>query len=398
MEKETLARYSAELRQELEQILEFWINFTVDEENGGFIGRISSDNVADFHAPKGAVLNARILWSFSAAFNQTGEQKYLDMANRAYHYLSSFFLDRTYGGVYWSVDAKGNPLDTKKQVYAVAFSIYALSEYHLSSGLQQAKEDAVGLYEDLIRYSYDVRCGGYFEAFSRDWTVIADLRLSDKDMNEQKTMNTHLHVLEAFSGLYKIWPDELLKKKIAGLTDDFLNHIINNRTGHLALFFDENWTQKSDVVSFGHDIEASWLLLEAAEAIQDEPLITQTKAASLKMAVASLSGLDRDGGMWYEREGDGSLIQEKHWWVQAEAMVGFYNAWQLSGDPEFLEASIGCWSFIKKHIIDRNYGEWFWGITSDYAVMPAQDKAGIWKCPYHNSRACMELIRRIGVL
>ena len=394
-----ITKYASELEDELREILRFWTINTPDEQNGGFVGKIDNDNTIDYNAPKGAVLNSRILWTFSAAWNLTREQGYLDMARRACKYLTAYFLDKEFGGVYWTVDAAGNPLDTKKQVYACAFAIYALSEYYKASSDQEALALAIDMYHVLVHYSYDEERSGYFEAFSRNWGPIDDLRLSAKDANEKKTMNTHLHLLEAYTNLYRVWKDEGLRMEIAKLIGNFSSFMIDKDTWHLILFLDEHWVRKSEDISYGHDIEASWLLLEAAEVIDDEVLIAQMKQNAIKMASASEEGLDKDGGLWYEfTPSTMHVVKEKHWWVQAEAMVGFFNAWQVSGEERFLQASLSNWQFVKANIIDRKNGEWFWGVGGNGEVMSKEDKVGLWKCPYHNSRACIEIISRVRVL
>lgn len=389
--------FKTELQQELHAILDYWIKNAVDEEQGGFCGRIDNNNTCYADAPKGCVLNARILWTFSAAANLTNDWRFPAIANRAFDYISDHFVDKEHGGVYWSVTSRGEIHDPKKQVYALAFVVYACSEYYIGMHREPAKQLAIELYKLIQEKSYDPVLGGYFEAFSRDWQPLEDLRLSDKDVNEKKTMNTHLHILEAYTCLYRIWPDQQLKQHIRQLLVNFDEHIIDQHTGHLHLFFDENWQVKSDTVSYGHDIEASWLLLEAAKAIADEALIARMKALAIKMAEAVIIGLDTDGGLWYEYEAaHNRLIKEKHWWPQAEVLVGFYNAWQISDRHEFLQYAFNNWAFIKQYIRDNKNGEWFWGINEDHSVMQHQDKAGLWKCPYHNGRACMEIIRRIG--
>ena len=398
MEKQ-LAGYKEELSRELQNILNYWINNTVDNEFGGFYGKIDNDNLASPHSPKGSVLNARILWGFSAAFNQTGDSFLLTYAERSYRYLTDYFIDNHYGGVYWSVDYLGAPLDTKKQVYASAFTIYALSEYYKASGDNSALNEAKRLYRLLLDKTYDNERTGYYEAFSREWQPITDIRLSAKDANEKKSMNTHLHVLEAYTALYGIWPDAGLRDQVETLLYNFTDHIIDQNTNHLILFFDEGWNKKGSTVSYGHDIEATWLLLEAAEVIRHEELISQIKKFCIEISEATLQGLDINGGIWYEFEpADAHLIKEKHWWPQAEAMVGFFNTWQITGDKKWLDLSIDTWRFVKAYILDKENGEWFWGIYADGSVMATEDKAGIWKCPYHNSRACMEIIKRIESL
>jgi mannobiose 2-epimerase len=389
--------YKTELSHELSRILDYWIKYTPDEVNGGFIGRIDSNENIVADSAKGSVLNARILWSFAAAYNLNKNEAYLKHADRAYQYIITYFIDREHGGVYWTVDYKGNPLDTKKQVYAIAFTIYALSEYYLASGNEDAKTLAIDLYNLLVKHSYDPIKTGYFEAFTRDWQPISDLRLSAKDANEKKTMNTHLHVLEAYTNLYRIWPDENLKAQITGLLNNFTDHIIDTQTNHLDLFFDEDWNQKSNTVSYGHDIEATWLLQEAATVIGNESILDKIKQLTIGITEATLKGLDSDGGLWYEYEPtEDHLVKEKHWWPQAEAMIGFYNTWQITGDDKYLQLSIKNWKFVKSKIIDTKNGEWVWGIDDRGNLMPGEDKAGLWKCPYHNSRACIEIITRIS--
>lgn len=394
---ELLKNYRHEIHQELENILTYWIKNTVDLRNGGFYGKIDNANKIDEKASKGAVLNSRILWTFSAAYNFTHKPAYLQTAERAFKYLTRYFIDKEFGGVYWTVDYRGNPADTKKQIYALSFAVYGLSEYYYASEDERAKQSAISLYNLIVDRSYDKINGGYIEALTRDWKEINDLRLSARDFNEKKSMNTHLHVLEGFANLYKIWPDETLKQRIAELIHIFLDHIIDKETNHLILFFDEEWNAKSNIISYGHDIEAAWLVQEAAEIIQDEELIEKVKTRSVKVAQAAAKGLDEDGGLWYEKDVSANhLIKEKHWWPQAEAMVGFYNAYQVTADKSFLEMSINSWTFIKQYLLDSKHGEWYWGVKEDYSVMEGEDKAGLWKCPYHNGRACLEILKRIS--
>lgn len=278
----------------------------------------------------------------------------------------------------------------------MAFAVYGLSEYYRASEDKAAKQAAIDLYKIIVDRSYDKINGGYIEALTREWKEIGDLRLSAKDANEKKSMNTHLHVLEGFANLYRIWPDETLKQRIIELVNLFLDHIIDRGTSHLILFFDDQWNAKSNIISYGHDIEAAWLIQEAAEIIQDEALVEEVKKRCVKVAEAAQRGLDSDGGLWYEKDvAKNHLVKEKHWWPQAEAIVGFYNAFQITGNTSFLDNSMNSWNFIKEHILNKNEGEWFWGIKEDNTIMEGEDKVGIWKCPYHNGRACIEILKRI---
>ncbi|MDF2188840.1 AGE family epimerase/isomerase [Paraflavitalea sp. CAU 1676] len=399
-----LQLFRTDVEQEFHAILTWWMTHTVDEQYGGFYGSIDHHNVVDILAPKGIVLNSRILWTFSAAWNQTHQQQYLTIATRAYEYIVTHFIDEEMGGVYWTVDHAGHPFDVDKKIYAQAFTLYAFCEYYKATRRDSVKDRAIELYNLIERYSYDREREGYIESFDRSWNTLNDLRLSAKDANEKKSMNTHLHVLEAYTNLYRIWPEDGLRRQITRLIHNFLKHIIHPITYHQVLFFDEDWHARSTVVSFGHDIETSWLLAEAAHIISDGELMIRVKKISVQMAYAAGRGVDFDGGMWYEQDSATNLwVKEKHWWPQAEALVGFFNAWQTSGDRSFLDRTFASWEFIRENIIDREFGEWRWGVLNeanscDRTVMSWEDKAGLWKCPYHNGRACMELLKRIDTI
>jgi mannobiose 2-epimerase len=390
-----LKQLKSELSDELDSILKYWSKHTIDTQNGGFVGQIDFNDHIIANTEKGSVLNARILWSFSSSYKVTKNEDHKKIATRAFEFLSHYFYDAEFGGLFWSINADKTPKDTKNQIYALAFAIYGLSEYYAISKDDKALEIAINLYLKIQEYSYDPEQKGYFEALTRDWQPIEDLRLSDKDANEKKTMNTHLHIVEAYANLFKVWKDKKLQSDIIELLETIEKHFINTQTGHLHLFFDENWIEKPDVISYGHDIEAAWLLLQCAEIAEDETLIANYTKHAIQMADATKEGLDFDGGLWYEFDPEkDELVAEKHWWVQAEALIGFYNAYQLTGDEKYLDIVLKNWDFIKKYILDEQNGEWFWGINRDYSLIE-KDKAGFWKCPYHNSRACLELIHRI---
>ena len=389
------ALMEAEMSEELtDRILPFWME-RMTAPGRGFYGRITGEGILDDNAPKGAVMNARILWTFSSAYRIFRKPEYLETAGKAFREISERFYDRTYGGVYWSLDSKGIPLDRKKQIYAAGFAIYGLSEFYRATGNMEALELAVKLYEDIERHSFDCLKNGYVEALAEDWSEIGDMRLSDKDENERKTMNTHLHILEPYTNLYRVWNNSGLKERLVNLTKLFLEKILDKDTGHLGLFFDDDWNSKYPLVSFGHDIEASWLLHEAAMVSGEEELLRQTEPVVKKIAYAAEEGLLSDGGMIYEMNVEsGAVDADRHWWVQAETVVGYYNLWQYFGDTDALAKAASCWDFIKKHILDRSGGEWLWSLKSDGSANRTDDKAGFWKCPYHNGRMCMEIIER----
>jgi mannobiose 2-epimerase len=383
-----------QLREELTQnILPFWAKEMSDEKQGGFYGQIKGDGQLVPEADKGGILNARILWSFSAAYLQEKNPVYLEMANRAKDFVLKYFFDPEFGGTYWTISFDGKPVDTKKQIYSQAFFIYAFTEHYRASGDESSLRTAVGLFRLIENHSFDCEKNGYFEAYSRDWQLLEDLRLSEKDENEKKTMNTHLHILEAYTNLYRVWKDQTLAQQLGNLILIFTEKIVNQKTSHLDLFFDENWNTKSTIVSYGHDIEASWLIDEAARVLGDQELLAEVQKVCIKIAEAACEGLQPDGSLVYELD-KGHLETDRHWWVNAEGVVGFLNAFELTGDHEWLQKSLNCWKYIQENLIDTDGGEWFWSISDDGTVNRDGDKAGFWKCPYHNSRMCLEIMTR----
>lgn len=378
-------------------ILQFWQDHSIDHEFGGFYGEINRRGEAVGTTPKGVVLNARILWTFSSAYNFLKDEAYLLLAHRAYHYLIEYFWDKQHGGLFWSLNHKGELLDGRKQIYAQGFGIYGLSEYYKATQNQKSLDYAIELYHLIEKYSGDPVHGGYLEALSREWEPMADMRLSAKDANEPKSMNTHLHIIEPYTNLFRVWPQTDLRQKIEALLRVFLDKIIDPATAHFQLFFERDWTVKSEMVSYGHDIEGAWLLHEAALLLGQPPLIKEVQAMSLRMAEVTLrEGCAADGSLLYEKNlPSGHVDEDRHWWVQAEAMVGFMDAWQISGQPHYLEKVFALWSYIDDKLIDHENGEWFLRIDDKGKPVLSDPKAGFWKCPYHNTRALMELIQRL---
>jgi mannobiose 2-epimerase len=376
-------------------ILGYWIEKMVDPR-GGFYGRRDGNDVLDATASKGAVLNARILWSFSAAYRVLGDKVYLDMATRAKREIIDRFYDREYGGIYWSLDADGNPLDTKKQFYAIGFAIYGLSEYARATGDAEALDYAKRLFRDIEAHSRDTERGGYREAQTRDWHDIADMRLSDRDANSSKTMNTHLHIIEPYTNLLRVWRDDALLEATRSLLSVFFDKIeASGKRGHLGLFFDDDWHRQDNEISYGHDIEASWLLLETAQVVGDSELLNKALAHTRRIAEAALEGRCTDGSLVYERHANGSYDNDKHWWVQAECVIGQIYLALFHELPEYLAGAYQSWNYIKNNIVDREGGEWHWS-RKNGEVNRMDDKAGFWKCPYHNTRMCLEVYERLS--
>lgn len=388
---------ASQMRKELTgNILPYWME-KMANPSGGFHGRIDGREHLDTQAPVGGIMTARVLWTFASAYRVLSTsaadlEGYLQMAMRAKKLLLDSFVDSEFGGTYWSLTADFKPLDTKKQIYAIAFAIYGLAELYRACGDEEALDYAIKLFHSIEEHSYDPAEGGYFEAFTRSWEPIEDMRLSDKDANESKTMNTHLHVLEAYTCLYRVWKDPLLEVRLKELIEVFEKNILG-KDGHLKLFFDDSWNCGYDIVSYGHDIEASWLLHEAALALDDAGVLQRIEKLVPSIVEAASEGFTPADGLIYEKSGE-DVDRDRHWWVQAEAVVGFINLWDHFGTQEGLENALASWDFIKSSLIDRENGEWFWSIREDGSVNRKEDKAGFWKCPYHNGRMCLEIIER----
>lgn len=409
----------------LEQnILRFWLDRMVDREHGGFYGRIDGKGMLHPEAEKGAILNARILWTFSAAYRVLGNPEYLDASRRAYDYLINHFIDKEYGGVYWSVDFLGNPLDTKKQFYAIGFALYGLTEYVRATGDREALDYALQLYECIEEHALDRQYNGYIEACTREWDEITDMRLSDFDANFPKSQNTHLHIIEPYTNLLRCLkelhaaetcdyvpvlgsvlpvgisvPIETIhdiEASLRNLIAIFTDKILNPETHHLDLFFEMDWTRGAGhLESYGHDIECSWLMHEAALVLGDKEVLAKVEPIVRMVAKASEKGLRPDGSMIHEANLTTNHVDDDlHWWVQAENVVGWFNLYQYFGDEEALEKAVRCWEYIKKELIDWDNGEWFWSRHPDGSLNTVDDKAGFWKCPYHNSRMCLEILER----
>lgn len=405
-----------EMREVLEgNILHFWMERMVDEKHGGFYGRMDGQGRLHPEADKGAVLNARILWSFAAAYRVLGKEEYKVMATRAKNYILAHFIDDEHGGVFWSVDYLGRPKDMKKQTYAMGFMIYGFSEYYRATGEEEALAVAIRLFENIECHAFDAEGVGYIEALTRQWQSIADMRLSDKDENGSRTMNTHLHILEPYTNLYRAMSNvkcqmpnakcqmvcdfdamlDLLRSRLRTLIQIFTDKLLNPSTNHLDLFFNDQWQGRRDIESYGHDIEAAWLLTETLEVLDDKELKTKTMPVVARIAKASEEGLMADGSMIHERNTRTEETDcDRHWWVQCECIIGLMNQYHYFGDMEALQRALHCWEYVKRHLIDWQGGEWLWSIRADGTVNWEEDKAGPWKCPYHNSRLCLEIIER----
>ncbi len=391
-----LISFRQEMEGELSAILAWWKTYA-KATGDGFHGEISIFNDVDTTAARSLVLNARILWTFSEAlkFQRTSINRV--MADEAYVYLLSTFHDKERGGFFWSVDHNGNVLADHKQLYGQAFALYAFATYYQATGLTDALDHGNKLFRLMQRHGWDDQQGGYWEACTADWKPLLGNRLSEKDLPADKSMNTHLHVLEAYTRLAVCSQDPVVNEALHSLLTIYSDKIVDPATASQFLYFTADWSPLSSSRSFGHDIEASWLLYEAAELSNDNDLRADVIKKSVAMARAAYAALDADGGLMYEYDPlTNHYNREKHWWPQAEGMVGFVHAYEISREEKFLQAALRLWSFIKKSI-KHPAGEWVWGIDAEGRLLSAP-KAGFWKCPYHNGRACMELITRLNRL
>lgn len=380
-----------------EHFLPFWTDPKLYSKEDGFVGRMDGQNNIDPRGEQGVVYYSRLLWTYSALGRSNDKTLYEDLADRAYDYLQRFFFDDEHGGVYWLLDADGSPLDRHKRSYAQAFYLYALSEYYLYKGDEWVADDCRQQFNLIESNLGDPTHGGYLEVFSADWNFVEDGRLSPKEPIAAKSMNTHLHVLEAYSAFARIDQSVEVLSALKSVLELFLEHVVDKDSGHLLNTFDRDWSVISRPVSFGHDIEASWLLVEAAEILGDKFLTEKTRSLALRLVDQTLEkGVDEDGGLFNELEEDGNLDDDKHWWPQLEAAVGLVNAWQISGDGEYLRKALWIWDFIDTSIIDQVSGACFFRVSKDGVPYLEENKIGPWKGPYHSIRACLEIKSRLG--
>jgi len=390
-------------RELTQNILPFWARHGFNPTTGGLAGVVTNDLRVYPEVPQHSVLAARMLWTFAQAQSLVPDPRWLNAGRQALALIQRPFWDGAHGGVFWNLDPQGQPLSDRKQVYAQAFAIYGLVAWHAATEDTSALTRAQELFQLLEKHARDMERGGYLEALSRPWGRLEDMRLSDKDLNSPKSYNTLLHVLEAYTALLKVWPEPTLRAALMDLLGICLDKLVYAAPfPHCELFFDMEWRTLLSKISYGHDIEASWLFWEAALALGDEGLIRRTKQVSLDLADSVRShGLDVDGAVFYDGNADGPVNTDKHWWPQAEAVVGFLNAYQIGGRQEHLDAALRAWEFIETKVIDPVHGEWFalldrdGQVYPDYPAHPESHKIGPWKCPYHNARACLEVMRRV---
>lgn len=380
-----------------DNILSFWLGLQ-DQELGGFYCYVDFEGHLDKSHPKAVLLHSRILWAFSAAYRVLKRPEYAAAAQHAYAFLSGPAMDAQAGGVYWMLDHAGTVMDSQKHIYNQGFAIYAFSEYYRATGDKTALAHAIQLFELIEQHAYDAEQGGYFEAYDCQWQPIDNALICDtaEGVLTEKSMNTHLHILEAYANLLRVWPDAKLKARVVALLALFRDRIIG-QNGHFGLFFTRDWTCVSRDISYGHDIEGSWLIDDAARLLPEKDLVQEITTLTSRMAGITLQeGLDSDGAIFNELRDRHLLDTDRVWWVQAEGMVGFFNAYLKTLNPHFHQAAMNCWRIINQQLIDKTGGEWYWKTYRDGRPYVDRAKVEPWKCPYHNGRACLELIERIS--
>ena len=381
-----------EIRKELtEHIIPFWDSLE-DKEYGGFYGFMDNDLKLDKGAVKGVILHSRILWFYSNCYLTLKDEKYLEKAKGCYEFMKKYCVDHENGGVFWAVNADGSVADDMKHTYCQAFFIYALASYYDASGDKEVLDLAMDMFRTVEEKCTDEVA--YLEAMSRTWALVENDALSENGLMADKTMNTTLHLLEAYTELYRVHKDEKVLERLKFQTRIFLDKIFYKEDDRLLVFFDKNLDVIGDIHSYGHDIEATWLLDRACDVMDDDNLTAEVAAMNEKI-VANIKKLAyRDGSLLNERD-KAEINTWRIWWVQAEAVVGFTNAAKRYNNPEYAEIAQNIWNYIKNNLVDkREGGEWYSQL--DENGKPAEFKPVVdpWKCPYHNGRMCLEIINR----
>ena len=383
-----------------QKILPFWEKLT-DWDRGGWYGYVDKDLNVHLDAHKGCILNSRVLWTFATAARVLGDDKYMEYARHALRFMERF-EDHDLGGVFWSVTAEGKPLDKTKHTYCQAFAIYGLAAYMRAAGrddrlYSMARERAFRLFRVIEENCSDD--GGYGEAFEPDFRPAGNERLSDNstlmERGEvaQRTMNTLLHVLEAYAEFYRAVTDERIRQAGVRCLERFLKVMYNQPERRLEVFYDKNYRSLLDMQSYGHDIEASWLMWDAVEALIPEADRVPYRAMCIDLAQATCERAFTDHGMENEIV-EGEVEHTRVWWVQAETILGFNEAYKLTGEAVWMDRVAQQWEYVKNVISDPRPGsEWFWS-TDENGVPTDKPIVEEWKCPYHNGRMCLRMIEK----
>lgn len=383
-----------EIRCHLEtRLIPFWEGLK-DEENGGYYGYMDYDLHVNRQYEKGCILNSRILWFFSNAYKLLKKENLKADAAHAYRFLKEYCLDPEYGGVFWSVTYDGQVKDDTKHTYNQAFAVYALASYYDAVKDEEALELAKKLLR-LIEEKCTDSSGYYPEAFTRDFRPADNEKLSENGVMAEKTMNTLLHVFEAYTELYRTDREEAVAERLRFMMDTMADKIYNHTLGRQEVFFDKDWNSLIDLYSYGHDIETAWLVDRGTEILGDPEYERKMSPITREITKNIYERAFYKGALMNEAE-NGVQDRTRVWWVQAEGIVGFVNGYQKNlQDVDYLKAAGMLWEYIEVYLIDSREGaEWFW--SADENDRPIHKPiVEPWKCPYHNGRMCMEVIRRL---
>jgi len=385
----------------LDELLNFYIKYDKDP-NGGFFGRVGRDLIPDKDADRSLVHQARIMWTFASAYRVLGDRKYLDASLWAMKYIQEHFWDKVYGGGYWGVHADGTPADTNKYTYGNSFIIYGAAELARAAGNEEAKKMAIDTYQLMEKYALDKMNDGYFEAYDRQWNRLErNFENLDPAMGT-KVLNTHLHLIESYTNLLRVWNDKELRGKVRELIEIMSNKMLDREIFHYNPYMTDDWKSTVSLVSYGHDIEGAWLLIEAAQTLGDMNILEASKPVAVRIADSCANGLDPTlGGMYSEVLPSGEIDKKMIWWVQAEAVVGFLNAWQITNDDKHWDNMLRVWDYIDRFVIDREGGIYRdWISNSSLSANDPKNHFTVngWKTPYHNGRMYMEIIERMEAL
>lgn len=383
-----------EIREHLvSAVIPFWKRLR-DDEFGGYYGYMDYDLKVDKKAEKGCILNSRILWFFSNAYTLLKDESLLAEADHGYEFLKEHCVDSENGGIYWSMNYDGTPKDTTKHTYNQAFCIYALSSYYEASGKSEALELAKELFHLIEKQCMDEQ--GYLEAFTRDFKPESNEKLSENGVLAEKTMNTLLHVFEAYTELYRVAPDDEVKERLKWIMDVFADKVFNPDRKRQEVFFDKDYNSIIDLHSYGHDIETAWLIDRGVDVLGDENYRTKMTAIT-KILTQNIYETAFDGHSLANECEKGVVDSNRVWWVQAETVVGFINGYEHDRTrTDYMQAAESVWQFIKDYLIDKREGsEWFWLLRQDGTPVEGKPIVEPWKCPYHNGRMCFEVIRRL---
>lgn len=381
-----------EVKNELvNHIIPFW-NKLEDKEKGGFYGFMDSDLKLDKNADKGVILHSRILWFYSNCYLVLKDGECLEKARHAFEFMRDYCVDREYGGVYWMMKANGEVADSMKHVYCNAFFIYAMSSYYDASKDKEALNLAMDTFRVIEEKGTDDVA--YLEAMTREWKLMENDALSENGLMADKTMNTTLHLIEAYTELYRVSKDAQVLKRLKFLLDITYDKIYDKENSKLLVFFDKDLNEIGDIYSYGHDIEATWLIDRACEVIGDEKLAKKFAGMNSKI-VEKIADVAFENGALNNEVEHGVVNKWRIWWVQAEGVVGFLNAYQKYDNARYLDISHALWEYIKGNIIDpREGGEWYSQVDEQGNYAKFKPEVDPWKCPYHDGRMCLEVIKR----